>query len=186
MKYLFLIFIVSLSVSSAFSQSKSNDAISKQIKTLKADKTFNLTFDKGSGMSKLMATSDNFAEADAKKAGIQAMSFGMAFFYQGQALSTAADPMALTFWVMTKKPQFAATHKWSATIGSETLDLGDAQYAAKPGDNMEYLNFKISRADLAKIAAANGKIKLGAADFQFTPEHLKLFSDILKLSDPAL
>lgn len=185
-RLLVLIILFLFAAFTASAQSKSNDAISKQIKALKADKTVNLTFDKDSNMSKLMATGGNFAEADAKKAGIQAMNFGMAFFYPGQALTSAADPIALTFWVLTKKTQFAANHKWTAIIGAETLDLGDAQYAAKPGSNMEYLNFKISRQDLTSIASsADMKFTLGGNEFTFTPEQIKLFKDILILSDPA-
>ena len=165
-------------------QTKSNDAMAKQIKALKADKAFTLTYDKGSGMSKVMGSSESFTDAETKKAGIQAMSFGTAFFYQGQALAAAADPIALTFWVMTKKPQFAGNHKWTAMIGTETLDLGDAQYAAK--GNMEYLNFQVSRENLKKLAGqANVKFKLGTAEFQFTAPQLKLLADLLKLSDPA-
>jgi hypothetical protein len=160
--------------------------MAKQIKALKADKSFTLTYDKGSGMSKVMGSSESFTDTDAKKAGIQAMSFGTAFFYQGQALAAAADPIALTFWVMTKKPQFAGNHKWIAVIGTDTLDLGDAQYAAKPANNMEYLNFQVSRENLKKLAGqANLKFKLGTAEFQFSASQQKFLSDLLKLSDPA-
>lgn len=176
-----LILLASIAVSA---QTKSNDAIAKQIKALKADKVFTLTYDKGSGMSKVMGSSESFTDAEAKKAGIQAMSFGTAFFYQGQALAAAADPIALTFWVMTKKPQFAGNHKWTAVVGAETLDLGDAQYAAK--GNMEYLNFQVSRGNLKKLAGqANVKFKLGTAEFEFSAAQQKLLTDLLKLSDPA-
>jgi hypothetical protein len=180
---LILVLLASLALSA---QTKSNDVIAKQIKALKADKVFTLSYDKGSGMSKVMGSSESFTGAEAKKAGIQAMSFGTAFFYQGRSLTAAADPIALTFWVMTKKPQFAANHKWTAVVGTDTLDLGDAQYAARAGENMEYLNFKISRENLKKITGqANVKFKLGTAEFQFTAIQLKLLADLLKLSDPA-
>jgi hypothetical protein len=178
-----LILLASIAVSA---QTKSNDAMAQQIKALKADKSFMLTYDKGSGMSKVMGSSESFSGAEAKKAGIQAMSFGTAFFYRGQALAAAADPIALTFWVMTKKPQFAGNHKWTAVAGSETLDLGDAQYAAKPANNMEYLNFQVSRENLKKLAGqANVKFKLGTAEFEFSAPQMKLLADLLKLSDPA-
>jgi len=180
---LLVVFVLAIG---AFAQSKTNDAIQKQIKSLKADKTFTLTYDKSSNMSKLMVTSDNFSEADAKKAGIQAMSFGMAVFYQGEALTTAADQIPITFWVMSKKPQFAANHKWSAVIGKGIVDLGGAQYAARERENMEYLNFKISRAVLQDIVSVSAdKITLGVHEFQFTAEHITLFKNLLKLTDPA-
>ena len=178
--------LILLAASLSFAQTKTNDAVIKQIKEMKADKAFTLTYDKGSDMSKLMASSESFSSAESKKAGIQAMSFGMAYFYQGQTLKTAPDPIAITFWVMTKKPQFAANHKWTAAVGTETLDLGDAQYAARASENMEYLNFNISRETLKKIAGVPGaKFKLGTAEFQFSPGQTKLLTDILTLSDPA-
>jgi hypothetical protein len=186
MRSIFPLIVVLLASLALSAQSKSNDAMAKQIKALKAEKSFTLTYDTGSGMSKVMGSSESFTDAEAKKAGIQAMSFGTAFFYQGQALGAAADPIALTFWVMTKKPQFAANHKWTAIAGSETLDLGDAQYAAKPANNMEYLNFRVSRENLKKLAGqANVKFKLGTAEFQFSASQQKLLADLLKLSDPA-
>jgi hypothetical protein len=83
---------------------------------------------------------------------------------------------------MTKKPQFAANNKWSATVGTQTLDLGQPVYAIK--GNMEYLNFKISRADLAKIAGGGGvKFKLGTAGFTFLPSHLAMFRNFLAVTD---
>jgi hypothetical protein len=186
MRSIFLLIVVLLFPVALSAQTKSNDAIAKQIKAFKADKTFTLTYDKGSGMSKVMGSSESFADAEAKKAGIQAMSFGTAFFYQGQALAAAADPIALTFWVMTKKPQFAADHKWTAVVGTDTLDLGDAQYAAKTANNMEYLNYQVSRENLKKLTAqANVKFKLGTTEFQFSASQQKLLADLLKLSDPA-
>jgi hypothetical protein len=173
--------VVLLVVSSATAQ-KPNDAISKQIKSLHADKQITLEFDGTS--TKVMARADNFDSKETSAARIQAMNFGMAFFYPGKTLSTSADPINLTFWVLTKKPKFAGSHHWTATLDKETLDLGDARYAAKPGENMEYLNFKISRANFAKLtAASNVKFKLGNADFTFTPEQLALLRSMLAVSD---
>jgi hypothetical protein len=49
---------------------------------------------------------------------------------------------------------------------------------------MEYLNFKISRANLAKIAGGTAvKIKLGSAEFTFTPSQLALFRNFLAVTD---
>ena len=178
-KTTFALFLLLAFVFPALAQ-KTNDAIAKQIKSLKADKTITLTFD--ANTSKIMATAESFDQKESSKAGIEAMNFGMAVFYPGKALTAAADPINLTFWVMTKKPRFTAGHKWSATVGTETLDLGDSVYAAK--GIMEYLNFKISRADLAKIAGANAvRFKLGTAEFTFLPSHLALFRNFLAVTD---
>lgn len=175
--------VILLALSSVSAQ-KTNDAVSKQIKALKADKTITLTYDAGSNTSKLMVMSPNFDGKEAAKAGVQAMNFGMAAFYPGQAITAAPDSFNFTFWVLTKKPVFGAAHKWTAPVGAETLDLGDARYVSKPGENMEYLNFKISREQLTKIAAAPGtKFKLGTAEFTFTADQSTLLKNLLAVSD---
>ena len=177
----FICFIIGSSFSAVFAQ-KSNDAIAAQIKSLKADKTITLIYDAPSNTSKLMIRADNFLDSEANKAGIQAMNFGMAFFYTGTVLQTPPETLNLTFWVLTKKPQFATANKWIVKLTPDALDLGDARYAAKPGESMEYLNFKINRTDLAKIAGGTGvKFRLGTADFTFTAEHIAIFKNILAI-----
>lgn len=176
----FIIFCFALAVSAQ----KTNDAIAKQIKSLKADKQITLSYDGSSNASKIMATAGNFDSKEGSAAGIQAMNFGMAFFYPGKILTAPPETINLTFWVMSKKPKFADAHHWTVNVDKETLDLGDARYTAKPGDKMEYLNFKIARRDLAKISVTgNVKFRIGNADFKFTPEHITLFKNILAISD---
>lgn len=185
-KYLLLPLILFAAAAISFAQSKTNEAITKQIKDLKADKIITLTYDAASNMSKIMVTGENFEGDQVKRAGIQAMNFGMAFFYQGKSLTAAPDEINFTFWVLNKKPKFAESHAWTATIGTETLDLGDARYAARASENMEYLNFKISRENLEKIAkAADVKFKIGNAELKFTPGQLQTFANLLKISNPA-
>lgn len=181
MKYAILILALSIS---AFGQ-KTNDAIQKQIKSLKADKQITLSYDRGGNASKIMATAENFADKDAKAAGVQAMNFGMAFFYVGQSLAASPEYINFTFWVLTKKPQFANGSRWIVTLPSGDIDLGDSRYVGKPGESMEYLNFKIKRDDLAKIAAAsNVKFKLGQKQFTFTPGHIQMFKSLIAVSQP--
>ena len=168
----------------ANAQSKPNDAIIQQIKLLKAEKTLELTFDQNSNTSKLMAVSENFSSGDAKRAGIQAMNFAVGFHYAGPSLTKSPDPILLTFWVLTKKPRFGGDHSFTVVASDEMLVLGNARYVAKTRQDMEYLNFEISRADLAKIAEQRDvRFKLGPAEFQFTPAQLKLFADILAVSE---
>lgn len=184
MKTIFSIAAVILLSSALAPAQKTNDTISTQLKSLKADKNITLSYDAGSDSSKIMVRADNFDDKETSKAGLQAMNFGMAFFYQGKSLAAPPETINLTFWVLTKKPQFAAANNWTVTLAKETLDLGAARYSAKPGEKMEYLNFKISRTDLAKIAAGTSvKFKLGTADFTFTPEHLTIFKNLLAISD---
>lgn len=182
-KFFCSLFLSLILCSFAYSQ-KSNDAISKQIRSLKAEKNITLSYDAGSDTSKIMISADSFDGKESSKAGIQAMNFGMAFFYAGTTLQTSPELINLTFWVQTKTPKFAAAHNWIVKLAKGPLDLGDARYAAKPGENMEYLNYKISRSDLAKVAAETGvSFKLGTAEFTFTPAHLAIFKDLIAITD---
>lgn len=162
---------------------KSNDAIQKQIKALHAEKSIFLSSD--GPESKLMAIAGNFDDVEAKAAGIQAMNFGMAAFYAGQQNTTASDPINFTFWVLSKKPRFGTTGAWEMTLPAGTLSLGDYRYSAKPSENMEYLNFKIKRADFARIAASASPVKfiLAGHHFTFTPDQLQILRNFLAVTD---
>jgi hypothetical protein len=162
---------------------KSNDEIQKQIKSLHAEKSIFLTYD--GNASKLMAVASNFEDSETKAAGIQAMNFAMAVFYQGQQITDPPDTINFTFWPMSKKPRFATTGAWVVDLPSGPLSLGDYRYAAKPSENMEYLNFKIKRDDLAKIAASTLPVKfhLAGQNFTFIPEQLQLLRNFLAVSD---
>lgn len=185
-KYFLLPLIVLFTIGAAFGQAKSNEAIAKQIKDLNAGKNITLSYDEASKMSKIMVVGDDFGSEQDKRIGVEALNFGMAFFYPGKTLNAAPDEINFTFWVLNKKPKFAASHAWTATLRNETLDLGDARYVAKPKENMEYLNFKISRENLEKIArGADVKLKIGDAELKFTPKHLRTFANLLKISNPV-
>lgn len=171
-------------MSSAVAQGRSSDAIRRQIRDLKAEKVFTLTYDQQSDATKLMAVAGNFDQKDSARAGTQAINFATAFTFSGKTLTLAPEKINLTFWVLTKKPQFAGAHRWIVVVGAETVDLADARYVAKPSDNMEYLNFVIARDDLKKIAVAGAKFKLGNAGFSFTAEQTKLLADLIILSTP--
>lgn len=169
----------------ASAQSKANDAIANQIKALRADKTFTLSYDESGKTSKLMVVAENFSDREAGEAGIQAMNFAVGFFYPGKELANAPDPIMLTFWVLTKKPRFSADHSLMVTLGDENLVIGVARYVAKPRENMEYLNFQITREQLGKIAMRSDvKFRLGSEEFSFTKEHLRNFANLLIISDP--
>ena len=180
-RQLSITFLLLFSALSASAQ-KTNDAIQKQIKSLKAEKQIMLTYDPA-GSTKIMAISDNFADAETKAAGIQAMNFAMAFNYAGSTLTASPETIDLAFWVMAKKPVFVTSHGWKASIGTETLDIGDARYGAQARENMEYLNFKLKREHLTKIANSTGKITLGTSNFTFTESQLTLLKNVLAVSD---
>src|SRR5215213_7327340 len=97
-KYLFLPAAVLICAVSLLAQSKSNEAIAKQIKDLKADKSITLTYDEAGKTSKITVTGEDFGKEQDKRAGVEAMNFGLAFFYPGKALTAAPDEIAFTFW----------------------------------------------------------------------------------------
>jgi len=161
---------------------KTNQTILAQIKSLKADKNISLEYEAPSNTTKIFVRADNFSDSEAKRAGIQAMNFGMAHIYVGKELAAPPETFDFAFWVLTKKPRFAEANSW-VMIGGEALDLGNARYGGKPREDMEYLNFKVSREDLAKIAAtSSAKFRLGAAEFTFTPAQLTIFKDLLAIT----
>ena len=169
----------------AAQQGKSNDALAKQIKKLKAEKAAFSSYDDSSKASKLVIFGNDFAEDQAKRAGLDSLRFGMAFFYVGRELTAAPDLINLTFTAQTKKPRFAENHSVVITADNEIFDLGEARYVSKPNNNVEYLNFQVKREMLAKIAKAD-KItaKIGNFDFEFSPVQRQTFVNLIALSDP--
>jgi hypothetical protein len=184
MKKLFFVAIfVLVLVSAALSQARTNDAISRQISELRSEKIFTLTHDEGGTSSKLLAVAENFSDREAGDAGLMAMNFATGFFYVGNVLERAPERVMLTFWVMSKKPRFAENHEFSVFAGDEVIVIGNGRYSAKPRENMEYLNYELTREDLAKIAArSNVRFSLGGREFTFSRQHLKIFADLLVLS----
>ena len=170
--------------SAAFPQSKSNDAIARQITELKAEKTITLSFDQAGNSSKLLAVAENFADRESRDCGLMAMNFAAGFFYAGEALERSPERIMLTFWAMSKKPRFGEDHEFSVFAGQEVIVIGNGRYSARARDNMEYLNYDIAREDLAKIAAGSDiRFVLGGHEFTFTRQQLKLLADLLVLSD---
>ena len=184
-KFLPTTFAVLLLAISVFSQSKSNDAIAKQIKKLNTEKSITVSYD--GNTSKVMAVAENFGDRDVSKVGIQAMNFAMGFFYAGDSLKEAPDPIMLTFWVLTKKPRFADVHNVTFIVSGETIVYDNIRYAAKAREDMEYINCKITRADLEKmINGPDVRVKLGDAEFKLLPQQLRLMSQVLDISSTDL
>ena len=183
MKNSSLAFVIALIVvSSAFSQAKPNAEIEREIKSLKADKTFSVTFDGNS--SKLLAVAENFSNADSNRAGLMAMNFAAGFFYPGSELKSSPEKIMLTFWAMSKKPRFAEQHDLTIVAGGESFEIGGGRYSARARENMEYLNYELPRAAVQKIASASDvKLRLGSYDFALTRGQLKTFADLFVLSE---
>lgn len=181
--YAIVISAVLLFSAAAFSQEKTNDQINRQIRSSGVEHV-NVSFDSSSNMSKLMAVAENFSDADAGRAGVLAMNFAMGFFYPGSSLKSSPESIHFSFWVLTKKPRFAEDHHLTVDIDGRTLDLGDARYAAKPAQNLEYLNFDIARTDLAAIgSAARVTFHLGRHNFTAGSGQLKLIAAAARVAD---
>jgi hypothetical protein len=186
MNKLLLIFVLTLAFSSiATSQTKNNDSISTQIKSLKAEKILVLDYDNLSNVTQIMAFGGDFGRDQNRNNKLSKFSFGMKFIYVGKTLTNSPQSFITTFWAEGKKAGFANSHALTITVDGENLELGDARYATKSGDDREFLNFNFPREVLAKIVnGKNVQMKMGNANFKFTPEHLKLFAGLLAISSP--
>ncbi|MDQ6785237.1 MAG: hypothetical protein M3033_00260, partial [Acidobacteriota bacterium] len=99
----------------AFSQAKGSDAIAKQLKALRADKTFEIVYDKSADNSKILGFSEDFGRAEDRRNNLQSFRFGLAFFFAGQAITTVPDTFLLTFQAGTKKDIFRNSHALAFT-----------------------------------------------------------------------
>ena len=182
MKFTFSVAALLLVSSCAFAQSKTNDALTRQVRALRAEKSITVSYDAGGNSSKIMAVTENFSDREAHDAGLLAINFAMAFFYGGNELKSSPEELHFAFWAMGKKPRFAEAHGLKVTFGGETVDLGDSRYAAKPREDMEYLNFLLSRENLAKLAQPGARIQLGNYLFTITQQQAATIRNLLAIS----
>ncbi len=183
-KQIFMLALIVMSATFAFSQSKSAAAIERQLKILKADDVFALKYDAAGDNSKVYGFGADFGAEQTRRVGLESIRFGLAFFFAGKDLPVAPDEYTMTFQARGKKPKFAERHDLQFVIDGATLDLGAARYVNK-NDGIEYLNFKLNREQLGKLAKG-GEIsaKLGGAELTLPAEQKKLFANLFALSDP--
>jgi hypothetical protein len=184
MKVILAALLAAIFVFTADAQNLSNETMRDRIRSAKVDAGITLTFDEAGRTSKLMAISDNFAKDESSRAGVLAMNFALGCIYAGDSLTKSPDTFLLTFWVLSKKPRFGENHAMTVALQEEMLTIGSARYVAKPSQQMEYLNFEISRANLARIAAeSNVKVHLGDEVFVFTNSQMKLIAATLAVTE---
>jgi len=165
-------------------QSLTNTLIRDRIRNQNAENCISLNYDAAGKTTKIMAVSENFSKDDAGRSGILAMNFAAGLFYPGDNFVKSPETFMLTFWVLSKKPRFGASHSLTVTVRDEVLVIGSARYAAKPREQMEYLNFEISRENLTKIAQQTDvRFQLGDDEFSFTRSQMKLLADLLMITD---
>ena len=182
MKYsLFVLLVLFVVVNS--SAQVSNETIRGRIRSIRAD-NINVTYDEAGRSSKLMSVSENFAKDESSRAGVLAMNFALGCLYPGDSLPNAPETYLFTFWVLTKKPRFGENHAMTVALREEMLVIGSARYTSKPSQQMEYLNFEISREKLSKIAAESDvRFHLGDQVFTFTKSQMKLIADVLAITE---
>ena len=184
MRSLPFVAVAILSLAFGIAAQSSNAMFEARIQQLGAGKKISLTFDSVSGTSKIMAVSENFSKDDTGRAGLLAMNFAIGHIYPGDSMVKSPESFLLTFWVMSKKPRFGANHSMTVALRDEMLVIGSARYAAKPREQMEYLNFEVSRENLSKIASQSDvRIQLGDEQFTLTPSQLKLLADLLVVTE---
>jgi len=165
-------------------QDFTKDVIQNRINSLHAQKSISITSDADAKTTKIMAVSENVSRDEANRSGIMAMNFAIGFFYAGDTLAKSPDSYLLTFWVLSKKPRFGENHAMTVALRDEILVIGSARYAAKPREQMEYLNFEISRENLAKIAGQTDvRFQLGDESFTFTRSQMKLLANVILLTE---
>lgn len=185
MKHVITLCVAVLSLTLAsYSQTITNEVLQTRINSAHAENNIALTFEQDSKTTKVMAVSENFSKDEAGRSGILAMNFAIGCFYPGDALRKSPDSFLLTFWVLAKRPRFGANHSLTVTLRDEVLVVGSARYTPKLREQMEYLNFEISRESLTKIAGhADVRIQLGDEAFTFTRSQMKLLADLLMITD---
>ncbi len=184
MKHSLIIAVALLFLTFPVSAQTSNDLFRDRIKTVHGGKDITLTFDAVSRTSKIMAVSENFSKDDASRAGVLAMNFAVGHIYPGESLVKSPGSFVLTFWVLSRKPRFGSNHAMTVGLHDEILVIGSARYIAKPREQIEYLNFEVSRENLTKIANQTSvRFRLGDEEFTFTPSQMKLFADLLLITE---
>lgn len=177
MKHISLLVSIFVLISAASAQTRSNDAIRQQLKSLGSEIAVN--FDQNSKVTTIKGVAENFANDEAKRAGVKAMNFAVGVIYPGDGLDRSPEQFMLSFWVLSGKPRFGEDHTFNVFFGDGTMQLGDARYTARSRDGMEYLNFNLTRDQIKRIAAESKVyFQLGGKTFNFTPSQLKLFADL--------
>lgn len=182
MRSLFFVFLLCIFSVSASAQTRSNDAITRDIRSLGSSESITVHYDASSNVTTLKAIAENFADAETKRAGIRAMNFASGAIYLGNGIDKPIDPLTFSFWAMSSKPRFGESHALVVVTRSGRLNIGDSRYVARARDGMEYLNFSLTREQLTAIAQPGTTVELGAYTFTMTASQQKMISDLLKVT----
>lgn len=182
MRPIYLFFFTSIFCISVGAQARSNDDIVRELRSLGASQSINVNHDANSKVTTLKAVSENFSDAETKRAGIRAMNFAAGAIYVGSGIDKAIDPLTFSFWAMSSKPRFGEKHALVLVTPAGRVDIGTSRYVARARDGMEYLNFSFTREQLAAIAQPGVTLELGEHKFTMTASQQKLIRDLLKVT----
>ena len=184
MKLTLAILIASVCVFITNAQSLSNETIRERIRSARVDNGITVTLDEAGRTSKLMGISENFSKDESSRSGVLAINFAVGCIYPGESLTKSPETFMFAFWVLSKKPRFSEHHAMSVALRDAVLVIGSARYVAKPSQQIEYLNFEISRENLAKIAVeSNVRVHLGDEIFTFTKSQMKLIAAVISVTE---
>jgi hypothetical protein len=176
MKYIIFAVTVLTLAASVSAQSKPNCLIQQQLRAAGSKATVN--FDSNSKVTTLKGVAENFTDADTKRSGAKAMNFAVGTIYSGEKLDRSADPLTLSFWIMSGgKARFGEDHSLFAVGDGGRADLGVGRHTFRR-DGMEYLNFNLTRENIAKLAEAS-VWTIGGKQFTPTSSQSKLLLDVL-------
>ena len=179
MKVFLFLFLLLLTPATLSAQARSNDSIRDKINDLGASKHIVVEYNAGSNVTTIRAVAENFAEAETKAAGARAMNFAVGMMYVGKELKNATEPFKMAFWVNASKPAFAQGLPIQISAGETHYEIRDARHIRRDRDNMEYLNFQLTREQLKTIALyENVRVHVGPHAFTFTKSQLKLMADL--------
>lgn len=183
MRTIYLLLLSATLCISASAQTRSNEAITRDIRSLGSSNSITVHHDPNSKVTTLKAIAENFADAETKRAGIRAMNFAAGAIYVGNGIDKPIDPLTFSFWAMSSKPRFGEGHGLVIVTRSGRLNVGDSRYVARVRDGMEYLNFSLTRNQLAALAQSGTTFELGSYTFTMTASQQKMISDLLKVTD---
>jgi hypothetical protein len=176
MKTLLALTIALFCVTALNAQSRSNSEIEQQLKSAGANATVH--FDVNSKVTTLKGVAENFSDSDTKRSGAKAMNFAVGALYAGDKIERSLDPLTLSFWIMSGgKARFGDSQSLIAMANGETADLGSGRYTFRR-DGMEYINFNLTRDQVAKLTNATTWV-LGGKQFVPTGSQRQLLRAVL-------
>lgn len=205
MRITFSVLLIILSVGIGFGQkSKSLAELEQQINTYKYKKDFylsynadyNRTYVSFHNRDEMISNGDFYATSmPTPPEGFSRRSYfgiSLGFEFQGDALTESSDDFFLSMNYSGSQFLFPSDPKLIALIDGQSIEIGKGRIGRykNPGHDKvnnatgEHSAFNINREELQRIAAAKSvRLKLGNFERKLTSQQIKMFRDILNLSE---